>query len=189
MLADNEVEVLGEIATQYFGLSPKDPSLDPLFAAAEEFDVPVGIHIGLSAPGIPVVTLEGFRASASRPLELETVLTKYPRLRIYVMHAGWPMLDEMLHLLWSFPQVYVDIAVLNWILPQSEFHYYLQRLVNAGFGKRIMFGSDQMVWPDAIEVAIANVEEAEFLTEEQKRDIFYNNAARFLRLEKRQTQQ
>lgn len=51
LLAENEVEVLGEIAAQYFGLSPSDPSLDPLFAAAEEFDVPVGIHIGLSAPG------------------------------------------------------------------------------------------------------------------------------------------
>jgi predicted TIM-barrel fold metal-dependent hydrolase len=45
-----------------------------------------------------------------------------------------------------------------------------------------MFGSDQMVWPGAIEIAIANVESANFLTPEQKRDIFYNNAARFLRL-------
>lgn len=182
LLAGQEVQVVGEIAAQYAGLLPSDPSLDPIFALAEELDVPVGIHIGLSAPGIPVVTLHGFRASASRPLELEPVLTRYPRLRVYVMHAGWPMLDEMLHLLWSFPQVYVDIAVLDWILPQSEFHEYLRRLVDAGFGSRIMFGSDQMVWPEAIEVAIANVEAAPFLTEEQKRDIFYNNAARFLRL-------
>jgi predicted TIM-barrel fold metal-dependent hydrolase len=39
-----------------------------------------------------------------------------------------------------------------------------------------------MVWPGAIEVAIANLEAAAFLTPGQKRDIFYNNAARFLRL-------
>jgi predicted TIM-barrel fold metal-dependent hydrolase len=45
-----------------------------------------------------------------------------------------------------------------------------------------MFGSDQMVWPEAIGMAIDAVESAEFLTEAQKRDIFYNNAARFLRL-------
>ena len=34
----------------------------------------------------------------------------------------------------------------------------------------------------AIEIAIATIENAPFLSEEQKRDIFYNNAARFLRL-------
>ena len=33
-----------------------------------------------------------------------------------------------------------------------------------------------------IERAVAVIEEAPFLTEEQKRDILYNNAARFLRL-------
>ena len=63
-----------------------------------------------------------------------------------------------------------------------EFYGHLQRLIEAGFGKRIMWGSDQMVWPWAIDVAIEAIEQAPFLSEEQKRDIFYNNAARFLRL-------
>jgi predicted TIM-barrel fold metal-dependent hydrolase len=45
-----------------------------------------------------------------------------------------------------------------------------------------MFGSDQMVWPGLIALSIEIIEEAPFLSEEQKRDIFYNNAARFLRL-------
>ena len=39
-----------------------------------------------------------------------------------------------------------------------------------------------MIWPHTIEVAIDTIEKADFLTQEQKRDIFYNNAARFLRL-------
>jgi predicted TIM-barrel fold metal-dependent hydrolase len=46
-----------------------------------------------------------------------------------------------------------------------------------------MFGSDQMVFPDKIGEAVEAIEQAGFLTAEQKRDIFYNNAARFLRLE------
>ena len=46
-----------------------------------------------------------------------------------------------------------------------------------------MFGSDQMRWPDRIGVAIAAIEQAPFLTAEQKRDILFNNAARFLRLD------
>jgi predicted TIM-barrel fold metal-dependent hydrolase len=41
-----------------------------------------------------------------------------------------------------------------------------------------------MVWPHTIEVAIKTVEDAPFLSPQQKRDIFYNNAARFLRLSK-----
>jgi len=45
-----------------------------------------------------------------------------------------------------------------------------------------MFGSDQMVWPEAIGMAIDGIESATFLSKEQKRDIFYNNAVRFLRL-------
>jgi predicted TIM-barrel fold metal-dependent hydrolase len=51
--------------------------------------------------------------------------------------------------------------------------------MESGFGKRIMFGSDQMAWADAIPLTIQDVESAPFLTEEQKQDIFYNNAARF----------
>jgi len=49
-----------------------------------------------------------------------------------------------------------------------------------------MFGSDQMIWPETIELAIDAINSADFLTEEQKRDIFYNNAARFLRLSEKQ---
>ena len=45
-----------------------------------------------------------------------------------------------------------------------------------------MFGSDNMVWPDAIEKGIETINKAEFLTTIQKRDILFNNAARFLRL-------
>jgi uncharacterized protein len=45
-----------------------------------------------------------------------------------------------------------------------------------------MFGSDQMVWPEGIDAAMEAIETASFLSEVQKRDIPYHNAARFLRL-------
>lgn len=53
---------------------------------------------------------------------------------------------------------------------------------NTPFGDRVMWGSDQMVWPGVIEHSIEAIEEADYLTEEQKRAILYDNAARFLRL-------
>jgi predicted TIM-barrel fold metal-dependent hydrolase len=86
-------------------------------------------------------------------------------------------------MLYSHPQLYVDIAGNNWGLPRKEFHRHLQLLVEAGFVKRIMFGSDAMLWPRTIEIAIESIEKTDFLSAEQKRDILYNNAARFLRLD------
>ena len=175
---------IGEVGAQYQGLAPNDPKLEPLYALAEELDIPFGIHIGLSKPGISYENEPKYRATLSNPMLLEEVLLRHPKLRLYVMHAGWPMLDQMIALMWAHPQVYVDIAVINWAIPREEFHYYLRRLVNAGFAKRIMFGSDQMVWPDAIGAGIEGIESATFLTKEQKQDIFYNNAVRFLKLDK-----
>jgi uncharacterized protein len=42
-----------------------------------------------------------------------------------------------------------------------------------------------MIWPQMIDLAIETIQSADFLTEEQKRDIFYNNTARFLRLDEK----
>jgi predicted TIM-barrel fold metal-dependent hydrolase len=98
------------------------------------------------------------------------------------MHYGSPLVDDMISMLLSHPQLYVDVSGNNWMLPRRQFHEHLRRLVEAGFGKRIMFGSDAMIWPGTVDIAIQSIETATFLTEQQKRDIFFNNAARFLRL-------
>ena len=47
--------------------------------------------------------------------------------------------------------------------PRSVFYRYLQGIVEAGFANRVMFGSDQMVWPGVIERAIETIEAAPFL--------------------------
>ena len=47
---------------------------------------------------------------------------------------------------------------------------------------RVLFGSDQMVWPHGIEMSLEQLESFDFLTQDEKRDILYNNAARFLGL-------
>lgn len=107
---------------------------------------------------------------------------RHPRLRVYVMHAGYPRLDEMLAVLQAHPQVYVEVGAIVWHVPREDFYRYLRALVEAGHGKRVMFGTDQLQWPDLIERAVAVINETPFLSEAQQRDILYNNAARFLRL-------
>ncbi len=177
-----ETQIFAEVAPQYRGLSPDDPSLEPFYAMAERLDVPVGIHMGYGAPGGPYWIYPKYRAALGNPLLLEDLLVRHPKMRLYVMHAGMPMVDEIIMLMNAHPQVFVDISADNWGVPREEFHGILKRLVQAGYGKRIMFGSDQMVWPDSIPIAIASIIDAKFLTPAQKRDILYNNAARFLRL-------
>mgnify|MGYP003780654281 CR=1 FL=1 len=85
--------------------------------------------------------------------------------------------------MYQYPQLYGDLSTITWVIPRTAFYDYLERLIKAGLGKRLMFGSDQMRWPEMIEKGIQAIEEADFLTEEQKRDILYNNAARFLQLD------
>lgn len=182
LITEGDCEFIGELLYQYSGLPPNAPELDPIFALAESLDVPLGIHVGLGPPGVAYKGRPDYRMKHSNPLLLEDVLVEHPDLRLYVMHAGWPMLDELIGLLYAHPQVYVDVAVINWVLPRAEFHRYLRRIVEAGFGDRVMYGSDQMVWPQSIGKSIEAIRSAPFLSEEQKRDILYNNAARFLGL-------
>ncbi|WP_114781979.1 amidohydrolase family protein [Botryobacter ruber] len=169
---------MGEIGTQLNGVAPNDPSLEPYFNLAEELDLPVLIHTLGIGPYMP-----HFRSAAGSPLLLEEVLTRHPKLRLFVENAGYPYRDEMIAMMYQYPQLYADVSTITWVIPRTAFYDYLQTFIRAGLGKRLMFGSDQMVWPEKIGVAVEAIEQAPFLTAEQKRDIFYNNAVRFLRLE------
>jgi uncharacterized protein len=176
-------KVMGEIGLQYEGLSPSDMSVDQYFALAEQLDIPVAIHMGTGGSGRANVAMPTYRGSMGNPLLLEELLARHPKLRVQVMHAGYPMIDNMLTLLQANSHVYVDVAGLIWSYPIKEVNRYIERLVDAGFEDRVMFGTDQMEWPKLMAYSISVIQNADYLTPEQKRDILYNNAARFLRLD------
>lgn len=178
-----DLAVMGEVTTQYQGIEPTDPRMEPYWALAERLDIPVQLHVGTGPFGVIYMGAGGYRARLHSALSVEEVLVKHPKLRIYLAHAGYPMIDDLLALMYAHPQVYVDTGVIIFTQPRPAFYRYLQRIVESGFGKRVMFGSDQMVWPGVIDRSIKVIEDAPFLSEGQKRDILYNNAARFLRIE------
>jgi predicted TIM-barrel fold metal-dependent hydrolase len=181
--AAGQLAVFAEVSIQYRGHRPDDPRYEPYFALAESLDVPVGIHLGEGPPAAARFPgYETYRVDVGSPLLLEDVLRKHPKLRIYVMHYGSPLVDEMIAMMFTYPNLHVDVACNDWAFPRAQFHDALKRMVDAGLGKRILFGSDQMYWPDAIGAAIDAIESAPFLDAAQKRDILYDNAARFLRL-------
>ncbi len=179
---------IGELAPFYAGITADHESQKRFFDLAEELKIPLGFHIMPGGPpgGIYHYGMDKMRVSNANPKQLEEVLISHPNLKIFIMHGGWPYLDDMKAMMYAHPQLYIDTAAISWILPKAEFHYYLKGLINAGFGKRIMFGSDQMTWPETIGIAVDAVNSAEFLTFEQKADIFYNNAAEFLGLTKQE---
>ena len=183
---ENKLKVLAEMGPFYAGVLANDSSIMPYFELAQTLNIPLGFHI---LPGGPNYGIHHFpemlgmmRVKNANPLQLEEALVKFPKLKLYIMHGGWPYTEDLKALKYAHPNVYVDISVLNWILPQEELNHYLKSLIDAGFGERILFGTDQMVWPDTIDDAVESVNAAHFLTMQQKEDIFYNNAARFLGL-------
>jgi predicted TIM-barrel fold metal-dependent hydrolase len=180
--AAGHVAVFGEITNQYAGIAPNDARMEPYWAMAEQLDIPVGIHIGPGPPGVGYLGAVGYRAALHSALTIEEVLVRHPRMRVYIMHAGYPMLDDLLAVLYAHPQVHVDVGVIVYTQPREAFYRYLRGIVEAGFVDRVLFGSDQMVWPGVIERSIAVIEQAPFLDAKQKRAILYDNAARFLRL-------
>jgi hypothetical protein len=184
LVKSKRVMAFAEVGAQYEGIAFTDARMEPYYALAEELDVPIGLHVGPGAPGTPYTIAPTYRMRQSSLLNLEDVLIHHPKLRIWAMHAGWPLADDTIGALYAHPQLYVDIAIIDFAFPRKQFYGFLHRIIDAGFENRIMFGSDEMVWPDAVSAAIDTIQNDPALSAQQKRDILYNNAARFLRFKK-----
>lgn len=188
--AEGNLQVMAEMSPFYGGIKADHASQAPYFALAEELGIPVGFHIFPGGPpgGVHMGAdmLKKMRVANADPKQLDEVLVKHPGLKLYVMHGGWPYVDDMKALMYAHPNLYVEVGVLNWILTKEELYTYLKSLIDAGFGRRIMYGTDQMSWPQTITMGIETINSADFLSLEQKEDIFYNNAASFLGLSEEQ---
>lgn len=184
-MKSGEIGIIGEFGSVYTGSSVLDEGFRKLFALAEQHDVPVAWHTG-EGPPLRRNSSTRFRLELSNPLLLQDILNEYPDLRVYMMHAGgavWQ--DEAIAMMHLYRNLYVDIGVLAWVddYVTSRLDDFLITAKEAGFLDRVMFGTDQMFWPGAIEAAIETIRQADYLTEEEKRAILHDNAARFLRLE------
>ena len=185
------LKIMGEMLFVYAGIAPTDPRMAPYWALANEFDVPVFVHINRgpppNSPSRPAGCCPEFDANLGNPDGLRPVLEDYPELRLVLQHAGFPALDmldgidyleETFALLEDYPNVYVDMTALNAAVPEPIHAAAVQLFIERGFVDRIMFGSDN--WEAA--PIVERYQNFSFLSEEQRSDIFYGNAARFLRL-------
>ena len=192
-LRRGRIGLLGEMLFVYAGIDPSDSRMSPYWHLAARYDVPVAVHINRGPPPDSRVRRDGaccpnFNGEMGNPALLRPVLERHPRLRVMLQHVGTgrapdllPFDEEIFALLRDYPRVYLDMTIANSLAPAEAHERELRRLIDAGFGDRIMFGTDgQPAGP-----ILRRLEAIPWLTADQRRAILYDNAARFLRLDAR----
>ncbi len=182
-IKEGRIKVFGEIYAIYQGTTLADPKYEPYLKVCEQYQIPVAYHCG---PALSVRSGPTRRADKTDPLLIEDVLKKFPELKVYLMHAGAPHFDNTVLMMMYYPNLYVDISPLNWIHPIGEMWVedFLKKAKKGLLLDRVMWGSDQMVWPGSIKLSIDRLNDVKYLTDKEKRMILYDNARKFLGLDK-----
>lgn len=173
-IQSKKIDYIGEVLSQYYGVSPSDSLFYPYYKLAEKHKIPVGIHTGLAGAGHGS---PNFKVSLGNPILMEDLLIEFPNLKVWIMHAGAPFLEDAIALMTYYPNVYADISVISnpYIFNPSEFRRIMNRLIDGGLEDKLMFGTDN----GPIDKIIENIESLEFLTQEQKEKIYFTNAETF----------
>ena len=188
-----KIGALHEIGPNYLGMSVANPRFAPYFALAAEFDLPVGVHTQRGPPpGARNSTRKdagccpNYDPAMGDPSLLRPVFERHPGLRVWIQHVGSgraggyePFWDETLALLEDYPNVYLDLSITNGPRPIAQYEHSLRVLIDAGFGDRIMFGSDNV----PIDLIVNRLKSIGWLTAAQRRAILFGNAARFFELD------
>ena len=156
---------------------PSDRRMWPVYAWAQENDVPVVIHSGRFNPGGPW-------PEYSQPKLFVDLLRDFPTLRVVLAHAGGGWWDQAIELAQTFAQVHFDTSIAfsqvstptRPALSDEE----VVALIRAFGARRLMFGSEYpWLHPvrDATRVARLPIADAE------KRLILAENAQRIYKLD------
>ena len=179
-----KIKVFGEVMAVYKGLKLTDSIYQPYLAICEKYGIPVAYHSGGSFPNAQQLGWPKYRIALGDPFLIEDVLVRYPKLKLYLMHAGENFFENTLRMMDGYPNLYADLGVEMWLHPMTK-DFAVKFLKSAkayGFLDRVLFGSDQMVWPEAITSSINFLNSLDFLSKEEKEMIFYRNAKRFLNI-------
>ncbi|HET7618654.1 MAG TPA: amidohydrolase family protein [Vicinamibacterales bacterium] len=82
----------------------------------------LAIPAAAQPPGVVYLGASGYRARMHSALTIEEVVVKHPKLPLYIMHAGYPMIGDLLAVLHAHPQVYVDVGIIDYNLPKAAFY-------------------------------------------------------------------
>jgi uncharacterized protein len=142
------------------------PSLAHLYAEAEAAGIPVTIHTGTSV-------FPGARSRLGDPMDVDDVAVDFPKLKILLAHGGRPLwMEAAFFVVRRHPNVYLEVSGI----PPAKLLEYFPRL--GELAHKTIWGTD---WPSpGVKSMRQNVEQFLQLplSDESKRAILYDNAAR-----------
>lgn len=156
---------------------PNDPALEPVYALAEEFRVPVMIHSG------DTFTPKG-KLKYAHPLNIDETAVDHPGVDFIICHLGNPWIRDCMEVVYKNKNVYTDISGLVLGDFSDRFESFmrkqLQEMLEYGVEPdKVLFGTD---WPLAsMESYLEFIEELS-IPERERRKIMWENAARLFKL-------
>jgi predicted TIM-barrel fold metal-dependent hydrolase len=117
----------------YQNFHPDQQRFFPLYAKADELNIPVLWHQGTSF--VP----EGY-LDASRPAALDPIARTFPNLKMIIAHMGHPWIGECIAVVRKNTNVYMDLSALGgrpW-----QFYNAMVLAMEYGVTHKILFGSD-----------------------------------------------
>ena len=172
-----------KILAPRMSVSFDDPELMPLWEYCAEKSVPLMIHFGLLGTGGGIVS-----HPMISPLAIFNVAHKFPEIPIVVPHFGCGYWQELLHLCWSCPNVYVDTSGSNQWMRWMPYELTLESLFRKAYetvgSERIIFGTDSSWFPRGFSIRYLQdqyrVCQWIGMKEEDLQNIFAKNAAKLL---------
>jgi predicted TIM-barrel fold metal-dependent hydrolase len=101
--------VFGEVMAVYKGRTLTDSMYQPYLAICEKYGVPVAYHSGGSFPNAQQLGWPKYRIALGDPFLIEDVLVKYPKLKLYLMHAGENFYENTLRMMDGYPNLYAEL--------------------------------------------------------------------------------
>lgn len=163
------------------GFYPNTNQLYETYALAQQLDIPVLIHTGIKAHS-------GQLMKYNHPLCIDEIAVAFPRLKIIIMHAGYPWVKEALIISRLNDNVWIDLTFLDVL--ENTFEDGLLQSTIAACMRTI--GADKIVWGSEgwslglpqfhdegilrVQKCIRKIQEIPFLSESEQEKILYYNA-------------
>ncbi len=167
------------------GFFPNDRRLYDAYELAQSKGYPVFIHTGMKAQRTQ-------RMIYNNPVYIDDIAVDFPHLKIVIMHAGYPWIEETLVLSHLNENVMVDLTfldVLSYTYGRDLLSEVTKRFCKVLGSEKVIWGSEgEYLGLDAfrddgivrVQNCLAEIRGFNFISEKDKENILYQNAFNLL---------
>ena len=122
-----------KLSGAYQNFNPADTRYDPLYSKAQELDIPIFWHQSTT-------TFAATPLRWSKPILLDEVAQRFPKLRQMICHIGHPWHTDAVMVMRKHKNVYGDMSGFGF--RRLRFYEALATAIEYDVGHKIFFGSD-----------------------------------------------